>query len=172
MKKIIFLTDLIGDLNSEYVIIAKKLFGNSFHFKSLSSKELANINYTLVNKEDIHDAFINGGLNTSVSTLNQVINEKTTIIGCSIGGVIGWKTALINKNIDHLICISSTRLRKEQVKPRCKIDLYYGQNDSYIPNENWFNSMGLQNNLIEGKGHDIYKDVYLLDLIKSNVKIN
>ena len=74
------------------------------------------------------------------------------------GGVILWKAALRGLQMEKLIAISSTRLRKETEKPNRPFSLFFGENDVFQPNKEWFNQMGIKGHFITEGDHEIYKN--------------
>ncbi|MCY1513938.1 hypothetical protein D9M68_484620 [compost metagenome] len=91
--------------------------------------------------------------------------EEISIIGFSIGGLIAWKATLSGLNAKYICAISSTRLRYESQKPSAQIDLFFAENDSFIPKEKWFQSMTLNPNIIEQETHEFYKKQEFAKLI-------
>ena len=105
----------------------------------------------------IHNEFVNGGIERAVEKLQlEEISENSIVLGFSVGGTIGWKYALETGLVLSLACVSSTRLRYENIKPNCKIDLYFGNKDTYAPENSWFEKLSLNKITLEGE-HNIYK---------------
>ncbi|HAO15294.1 MAG TPA: hypothetical protein DDE71_07015 [Tenacibaculum sp.] len=100
---------------------------------------------------------MNGGIERAVEKLQlEEISENSIVLGFSVGGTIGWKYALETGLVLSLACVSSTRLRYENIKPNCKIDLYFGNKDTYAPENSWFEKLSLNKITLEGE-HNIYK---------------
>src|SRR5690606_412893 len=78
------------------------------------------------------------------------------ILAFSIGGTIAWKIGLKSDNLNTLVCVSSTRLRKETEKPKSLIKLYFGENDEYKPTEAWFKKMKPEYEILSNKEHQVY----------------
>ena len=83
--------------------------------------------------------------------------KEVSILGFSIGGYIAWKSALKGLEINNLYAISSTRIRKENKKPDCNIQLYYGENDLYKPADEWLNTMKISTKIFKNENHEAYK---------------
>lgn len=105
-----------------------------------------------------HDAFKAGVIDVAAGKLIERYPNGTNLaLGLSVGGVILWRAALNGLKIGALLCLSSTRLRFEKVKPGCKTNLYYGELDPYRPDEKWFSDMNVKMRLIQDEGHDFYR---------------
>ncbi len=156
-KKLIILSDLWGSKNIDWVYNYVLELRNKFEIIFYDVRELANIDSSIEEEELIHNEFVNGGIDRAVEKLKlEEISENSILLGFSVGGTIGWKYAVETNLVSNLICISSTRLRYEKEKPDCKIDLYFGNNDTYAPENSWFEELGLNKITLEG-GHSIYK---------------
>lgn len=118
-------------------------------------KRLADIDKT---QKYIHEQYTELRIDIAANNLLELENTQVSIIAFSMGGTIAWRAALNGLNVEHLIVISSTRLRLETEKPNCKTSLLYGELDNYKSDNNWFS----EHNLVEiqklGKDHEIYKD--------------
>ncbi|UII21541.1 hypothetical protein [Fulvivirga ligni] len=75
-----------------------------------------------------------------------------------MGGTIAWKYDLARGNVDRLVCVSSTRLRYEKLRPAGEVTLYYGQADPFKPTDQWLNAMKLESFFMAGMGHELFKD--------------
>jgi len=88
--------------------------------------------------------------------LIKLETQRIKILAFSIGGTIAWKYGLKSANIDSLICISSTRHRKETEKPKRELELYFSENDEFKPKKEWLGNMMFNYNSITGKDHHFY----------------
>ena len=89
----------------------------------------------------------------------------------SIGGTIAWQAALQGLNVRKLLAFSSTRLRHETLKPDSDIRLWYGAKDLYQPGADWFESIGIDYQILNKKEHELYLDIDLIiQLIKPILK--
>lgn len=157
-KRLIILSDLWGRDKSEWLIYYTQILNNYFDIQYYDCCELGEIDMFDYNEESLHKQFINGGINRAVDKLYELERQPVTILAFSIGGTIAWKYGLKSDRIDSLICVSSTRLRMETLKPAGKIILYFGEDDAYKPDIDWFNNMMLNQNFIKDSGHQFYKD--------------
>lgn len=170
-NRIIVLTDLKGQpaLSKQELHL---IIGASEVHKSIErvdSRVLAEIPKSKWNKEEIHLAFIEGGIEMAVQNLNLLCKEKIDLIGYSIGGTIAWKTALSNENVDSIYAVSATRLRKELRKPDCRIRLLYGDQDLYTPGPNWCEELDLSPLVLTQARHEFYTQRKGQDLIQKDL---
>lgn len=168
-QKLILLSDIDGVKKGDWMEYYKKLFREHFETKMYDSRKLAEIDLTLQNKEEIHQKFLNGGIERAATNLQKMEKEPFAILGFSIGGTIGWKAALGNNTIIGLTAISSTRLRYEKEKSEIPIETLFGGMDSYKPSKNWFDDMKLPENLISGEDHEFYKKKVWAERIGENL---
>ena len=78
-------------------------------------------------------------------------------MGFSIGGLIAWKALLAGFKAQHLTALSSTRLRYEDKRPDCIINLFYAEHDAYKPNDDWFRTFDLAINIYPEQDHEFYR---------------
>jgi len=156
-KRLILLSDLWGKSISNWENSYIKKLNNRFEIQYYDCCKLGNIDTTTYEEKALHHQFINGGIDAAVNKLLVLENEKIDILAFSIGGTIAWKAALKGLVVGNLITLSATRLRYEIEKPICDLQLIYGENDIFKPNENWFKNMNISPVIIPNKTHDFYK---------------
>ena len=158
------ISDIHGLRDTSYIQKYVAQLQSSFSITLIDSKELAGIDEHL-GKDETHQKFINGGINRAVERITEQINSVDIVLAFSIGGIIAWRACLKSNFCPELICVSSTRLRKETDKPKCDIQLYYGSEDDFRPNEDWADRMDLVMNIINKGHHEIYKEDYVIEKI-------
>ena len=165
--ELVILSDLWGGLDSLWVHAYQSALQNHFTIDYIDCALLADISPEDRDMNSRHQQFVSGGIDRAVQRLQDTTSTKrTTIIGCSVGGVIGWKYALEVSTVDQLICISSTRLRLEASCPATTVSLIFGEKDPYKPNKQWFERMNTPNiQILERQGHDCYKEPEGLEAI-------
>ena len=94
-------------------------------------QQLAGVDEVVGSKENLHKAFVEGGIDTAVNHLLKKVEEDTHVLAFSTGGTIAWKAALKGMPAKSLTLVSATRIRMESEKPNCDIDLLYGGNDFF-----------------------------------------
>ncbi|WP_293301890.1 hypothetical protein [Pedobacter sp. UBA4863] len=168
--KLIILSDLLGHRNSNWVNTYTDLLRHKFQIQFYDCCELAQIDTQLIDKENIHQQFVTGGIEKAVEQLlHNEKNEITCIIGFSIGGLIAWKAALAGLKTSFICAISSTRLRCEIQKPNVFIHLFYGENDPYKPDEKWFELMQLDTVIFNNENHEFYMKQEFANKISLNI---
>lgn len=168
--KLIILSDLWGANKSDWAKHYMQQLEGNFEIKYYDCCTLGSVHINDYSEESLHKQFVDFGIETAVAALNNLEKEKVYILAFSVGGVIGWKYALTNTNVQSFVAVSSTRLRYEIQKPNTEIELYFGEKDNYKPSEDWFNKMGLAINLHPNVGHEVYKNEIFVDLLCNNIK--
>lgn len=167
--RLIILSDLWGLHDSFWVKDYVTILKQNFDVKVYDSCALAELNITERSESKIHEQFVDKGIEIASRNLIKTENEKISVLGFSVGGTIAWSAALKELKIDTLYAISSTRLRYETKKPDCKIELYFGKEDQYRPNEDWLKHMRLNQKLIFNKSHTMYTDSEIIKKISTDM---
>lgn len=160
------LSDLFGG-NPEWIQNYIEILEIKFDVQYYDVLKLAQIDSSSDERE-IHNQFLNGGIEKAVNSLLDFEKEKVAILGFSIGGTIAWKASLRGLQITQLVAVSSTRLRFETEIPSCKVKLYYGEKDLNKPNMQWFLDLKISNEIIENQDHILYQEKDYAFLICSN----
>lgn len=163
--RLIVLSDLLGDHDIHWINAYLDRLKHQFDIQFYDSRELAEIDSKIVDIDQIHKQFIEGGIEKAVKNLLLKEKAEISIIGFSIGGLIAWKATLLGLNANYICAISSTRLRYESQKPSTQIDLFLAAKDPFIPKEKWFESMKLNPSIIENETHEFYKKQEFAKLI-------
>ncbi|WP_286971111.1 alpha/beta hydrolase [Flavobacterium sp. UBA4854] len=168
MKKprLLLLSDLFGG-NPEWIQNYIEILEPKFDVQYYDVLKLAQIDSSSEEKE-IHNQFLNGGIEKAVNSLLDFEKEEVAVLGFSIGGTIAWKASLKGLKATQLVAVSSTRLRFENEVPNCKIKLYFGEKDSNIPKYEWFSELGISNLIFENQDHLLYQEKENAFLICSN----
>jgi len=173
-SKLLILSDISGFTDCTWIKTYVDALNPYFHLTFYDSCELAGINRINVSKEEVHSQFINHGIDIAANKLKELETKEVRILAFSIGGTIAWKAGLKSLHINTLYAISSTRLRKEVKNPLCEIHLYYAEKDPFIPKDIWFESMGVEAEIIQNKQHKMYKTEAVahricMQIIKQNI---
>ena len=158
--RLIILSDLWGKEKSDWVSGYLELLKDKFEIQYYDCCELGAIEKTNYTEENLHSQFVNGGIENAVDNLLKSEKNEIDVLAFSIGGTIAWKAALKGLQIRRLFAVSSTRLRYENEIPNGAIKLYYGENDSNTPSENWFEKQALDFEIIKNKEHNFYIEKY------------
>jgi len=153
VKKGLWITSYLGYLQQYYNIVFYDI------------QQLSNIDLTIQSKENLHAAFVDGGIDTAVAHLLK--KEKTTshYLAFSTGGTIAWKAALKGLPMKSLYTVSATRVRMENMKPDCPTTLLYGGNDTFKPNSEWAEKLDTELEVIQNFGHECYTDEKIISKI-------
>ncbi|MBT8186792.1 MAG: hypothetical protein HKP38_09340 [Croceitalea sp.] len=146
VKKGLWITSYFGYLQQYYDIV--------FY----DCQQLANLNVTVSTKENIHKAFVEGGIDTAVAHLLKKETEASHFLAFSTGGTIAWKAAMQGLPMKSLTAVSATRIRMEEGRPCCDLDVIFGENDAFKPSEEWAKKVGIAMNVIPKFGHELYSD--------------
>ncbi|WP_108868315.1 alpha/beta hydrolase [Aquimarina aquimarini] len=169
--KLILLSDLWGYKKSDWTNYYISNLENHFEIQYYDCCKLGELDTSIYLEENLHQQFVNGGINLAVQNLLKLEKGKTSILGFSVGGTIGWKFALKNKNTSSLYAISSTRLRYETNKPKAKTILYYGEDDINTPKEEWYKTMNIDVFIEDSEKHQMYtKPEFAKKLCNSIIK--
>ena len=155
--RLILLSDIWGQTNSEWISYYIDHLSEHFDIKFYDVCELAAIDRAKFTVEEVHQEFINGGIDFAVKRLFEQETEAVIVLGFSIGGLIAWKASLSGMKTSHLFAISSTRLRYETEKPKGDITLFYGSLDTFIPTTSWFDNMKIETHIYQDEVHEMYR---------------
>ncbi|MGB3467580.1 MAG: hypothetical protein WBA74_20000 [Cyclobacteriaceae bacterium] len=164
-ERLIIISDLWGIEKSEWLPTYTQILEKRFSLKYYDSCVLGGVDKSNYNQDYLHGQFINGGIERAADNLLTKERDKANILAFSIGGSIAWNFGLKSNRINSLVCISSTRLRKETTRPTGKIALYFGENDDYKPNMEWLIKMNLQYEILTDKGHQIYCEKHFAEAL-------
>lgn len=163
--KLIILSDLFGGKNPEWIKRYADVLKPKFDIQYYDVLELANIDGSDFIEINIHNQFLNGGIDKAVDNLLKLEKSKVAVLGFSIGGTIAWKASLKGLKISHLIAVSSTRLRYETESPNCEIKLFFGENDPNKPKFEWFSDLKIPFQILKNQNHQLYLEKTQLSLI-------
>ncbi|MBB3701267.1 hypothetical protein KMW28_03605 [Flammeovirga yaeyamensis] len=157
-QRLIILSDLCGSEKSDWLIYYTHILNQKYDLVYYDSCQLGNVDTSSNDQQIIHQQFVEGGIRKAISQLIELEQNPIKILAFSIGGLIAWRYGLLTGNIKSLICISSTRLRKEVYKPKGEIELYFGEKDAYRPPMEWFINQNVKFEVIPNKHHEIYTE--------------
>ena len=165
--KLIILSDLWGKAKSEWTANYTNELEKYFDISYCDCCKLGEIETSTYTEENLHQQFVNGGIEKAVENLCKLKTEAFILLGFSVGGYIAWKASLNGLRTNNIFAVSSTRVRIESIKPTANIHLFFGKNDAYKPTEDWFDSLNIKKQLIENEGHEFYKNpAFAKNLIK------
>nr|WP_294925292.1 alpha/beta hydrolase [uncultured Flavobacterium sp.] len=163
--RLVILSDLFGGENPQWIKRYTDLLEPKFDIQYYDVLELANIDASDFREINIHNQFLNGGIDAAVENLLRLEKEKIAVLGFSIGGTIAWKAALKGLNVFHLVAVSSTRVRYETKFPNCEIKLFFGENDRNKPKSQWFSDLKIPFQILKNQNHQLYLEKTQFSLI-------
>ncbi len=171
-ERLVIVSDMWGSKRglwiTSYLGYLQQYFDITYH----DSQQLANLDVKVRTADNIHRAFVEGGIDTAVAHLKKKEQESAHYLGFSTGGTIAWKAGLKGLPMKSLYTVSSTRIRAEEKRPECETTVLFGDNDVFRPKADWCKKLNVKSELFEGFGHDMYTDEKIigkvcLDLLKS-----
>jgi len=176
-ERLVVLSDMWGAKKGLWITSYLGYLQQHFDIFFYDCQQLADINLVVNTEKNIHNEFINGGIDTAVAhLLNKEKGQKPCrYLAFSTGGTIVWKAALKGLPVKSLYAVSATRIRKETVSINCEHTLVYGANDSFRPNAEWAKKVNTKMEVIPDFGHELYSDEKIIkkvckDLLKEVIK--
>ena len=167
---LLILTDLWGIDNSIWINHYLRLLEDTFEIQVLDSPRLGGIDPAGFQETEIHQKMVHRGIDNAVNRLASSNTLNPIILAFSVGGVIAWKAALQGFHIDTLFAISATRLRYEQIKPKCQVKLYFGELDKFKPEPDWFEYLKIDNTIFSNAHHQCYTELNFVKEICGDLK--
>ncbi|WP_149304042.1 dienelactone hydrolase family protein [Pareuzebyella sediminis] len=157
-ERLVILSDMWGSKKGLWITSYLGYLQQYFDITFYDCQELGDLEVAVSSEENIHHAFVNGGIDTAVAHLLKKENEPAHYLGFSVGGAIAWKANNMGVPMKSLYAVSATRVRVETQKPNCPIRLLFGDQDIYRPKSTWYEKMGIERELIKNFGHEMYTD--------------
>ncbi|MFK5974843.1 MAG: hypothetical protein QM485_16390 [Flavobacteriaceae bacterium] len=172
-ERLVMVSDMWGTKKGLWITSYLGYLQQYFDIVFYDSQHLANIDLTINTEENIHKAFVDGGIDTAAACLLK--KEKmipSHYLAFSTGGTIAWKAALMGLPMKSLYTVSATRIRLENSRPQIPTTLIYGSNDKFIPSDNWFERLGVEKESIKNFGHTLYTDEKIIQKVCLNLLEN
>ncbi|MFS4493566.1 hypothetical protein [Maribacter sp. 2308TA10-17] len=174
-EKLVILSDMWGAKKGLWITSYLGYLQQYYDITYYDIQQLSNIDVQIQTTDNVHRAFVEGGIDTAVAHLLKKETESAHYLGFSMGGTIAWKAGLMGLPMKSLYTVSSTRIRAEEEKPACNVVSLFGDQDVYRPKLDWHQKVGVKSDLIEGFGHTMYGDEKIisrvcLDLLNSATK--
>ncbi|MBU2947603.1 hypothetical protein [Zobellia uliginosa] len=157
-ERLVILSDMWGAKKGLWITSYLGYLQQHFNITFYDCQQLGNVDVKVNSEENVHQAFVDGGIDTAVAHLLNKEKEPAHYLCFSIGGAIAWKAALGGLPMKSLYAVSSTRLRSEVKKPESEIHLLFGDEDVYRPKSSWYKEIGIEGELVQGFSHDMYSD--------------
>ncbi len=157
IKKGLWITSYLGYLQQYYDI------------EFYDIQQLADLDLPVMSEENIHKAFIEGGIEMAVAHLLKRESQPCHVLAFSMGGTVAWKAGLQGLPMKSLTAISPTRIRFETAAPNCDVNLIYGDCDEFKPGLKWSKDVGVDLNIIPNFGHELYSDEKIINDVCMNL---
>ncbi|EAR02175.1 hypothetical protein [Maribacter sp. HTCC2170] len=157
-EKLVILSDMWGAKKGLWITSYLGYLQQYFDITYYDSQQLANIDLDVNSEKNIHEAFVNGGIDTAVTHLMKKEKEACHYLAFSTGGTIAWKANLEGLPMKSLYNVSATRVRLEGKKPNVPTTLLYGDLDANRPSNDLSKKIGLEKEVIKSFGHELYSD--------------
>ena len=171
-EKLLVLSDMWGVKKGLWITSYFGYLQQYYDIEFFDCQQLASVNELVGSKENLHKAFVEGGIDTAVAHLLSKVEEPTHVLAFSTGGTIAYKAALKGLPVKSMTLVSATRIRFENEKPDCDMQLIYGGNDEFLPSEEWAQQLGLERTVIENFGHELYTDQKIIDEVSMGLLSN
>jgi hypothetical protein len=155
--KLLIFSDLWGKEKGEWLTYYTSVLDDFFETTYYDCCELGEVDKTEFTERNLHAQLLNGGIDRAIRNLLLLETDSLNILAFSIGGYVAWKASLAGLKAQSIFAVSSTRLRTENEKPGAIIKLFYGENDSYKPEDHWFQDLELEYCILNNEGHDLYR---------------
>ncbi len=167
-KRLLLISDLWGWRSSSILSKYLEVLSKDYSIVVCDSCAMAGIDSSGASEQEIHQQFVNGGIEKASHYLLENHREETIdILAFSVGATIAWKAMLVGLKVDRFFGVSGTRLRYEIEKPNARIELLFGDRDRFKPAKEWFTGLEIRQQLIKGAGHDLYeKEQWLGDVFE------
>lgn len=165
MKKLIVISDLWGVKQSQWWQYYTETLSKHFEVIFYDACQLGKIDVSQYTEAVLHQQFMDGGVLQSVQNLTYKEKETFAILGFSIGGYIAWRALHSGLKAQHLVAVSSTRLRYETVSPKAQLHLFYGKKDHHLPSTAWYDTMKTSPYLFDEAYHNFYQKKYIAQQI-------
>lgn len=157
-EKLLILSDMWGVKKGFWITSYFAYLQQYFDITFYDCQQLANIDELKNTEENLHKAFVEGGIDTAVAHLLKKETEASHVLAFSTGGTIAWKAALKGLPLKSLTAISATRIRLEENSPNVDMNLVFGERDKFKPGIIWSKQLGIDVNVIPNFGHELYSD--------------
>ncbi|UOY07689.1 hypothetical protein L0P88_03845 [Muricauda sp. SCSIO 64092] len=157
-EKLLVLSDMWGIKKGLWITSYFGYLQQYYNIEFYDIQQLANLDIPVMTQENIHRAFMEGGIDTAVAHLLKKETKPCHVLAFSMGGTIAWKAGLNGLPMKSLTAISPTRIRFENEAPDCEINLIYGECDKFKPGMKWFKTMDVDFKIVSSFGHELYSD--------------
>lgn len=157
-EKLVIVSDMWGARKGLWITSYLGYLQQYFDITFYDSQQLANLDLAVNSEENIHNAFVHGGIDTAVAHLLKKEQQPCHYLAFSTGGTIVWNAARKGLQVRSLYAVSATRIRTQNNKPDVPVSLLYGANDTFRPEDAWADALGVDMEVLPSYGHTMYSD--------------
>lgn len=168
-KRLVILSDMWGIKKGMWITSYLAYLQPYFDIVYYDCRQLANIDVPQNTRENIYDAFINGGMDLAVRHLLKKETEPAHYLTFCAGGTIAYDAALKGLPVNSIYAVSPIDMGSFSEVPACPVTLIFGDQDSDIPDYLWADSHGIKMNRIEKYGHELYSDDKVITMICQDI---
>lgn len=168
-ERLVIVSDMWGTKKGLWITSYLGYLQQYFDIVFYDCQHLANIDLKINTEENIHKAFVNGGIDTATAHLLKKESIPSHYLAFSTGGTIVWKAALMGLPMKSLYAVSTTRIRLENMRPMVPTTLVYGSNDKFIPSNDWSEKIDVEMEVIKNYGHTLYTDEKIIRKVCLNL---
>ena len=164
-EKLVVISDMWGVKKGLWIASYFGYLQQYYDIAFYDCQQLGNVDVPISTEENIHKAFVEGGIDTAVAHLLKIEKKPSHYLAFSTGGTIAYKAALKGLPMKSLTAISSTRIRMEDQRPNVPLNLIYGECDTFKPELTWAKSVGVDLNIVPNFGHHLYSDEKIISQV-------
>ncbi len=167
-ERLVVLSDMYGSKRGLWITSYLGYLQQYFDIVFYDSKELANIELVVNSDENIHRAFVQGGMDTAVAHLLKKEQLESHYLTFCAGGSIAWNAGMMGLPMKSLYAISPLTIERFDWKPECPVHLLYGEYGDYektLPPVEWSGRVGVPVEIIPKFGFDLYSDEKIIQKV-------
>lgn len=164
-EKLVVISDMWGVKKGLWIASYFGYLQQYYDIAFYDCQQLGNVDVPVSTEENIHKAFVEGGIDTAVAHLLKIEKKPSHYLAFSTGGTIAYKAALKGLPMKSLTAISSTRIRLEDQKPNVPMNLIYGEHDPFKPELDWAAAVGADLKVVPNFGHHLYTDEKIISQV-------
>lgn len=164
-EKLVIISDMWGAKKGLWITSYLGYLQQYFDITFYDSQQLANLDIVVQTEDNVHNAFVNGGIDTAVSHLLKKEKEPCYYLAFSTGGTIVWEAAKKGLQVKSFYGISPTRIRLKNESPDVPFHLLFGKNDKFMPSEDWSSRLGIDMEILSNYGHTLYTDEKIIQKV-------
>ena len=164
-ERVVVLSDMWGAKRGMWITSYLGYLQQYYNIEYYDIQQLADVDLLVQSEKNIHTAFVDGGIDTAVSQLVKKETKPAHYLAFSMGGTIAWKANLKGLPMKSLYTVSATRLRKEVERVDGEVKMLFGSKDLYKPSAKWSETIGVNLEIVENFGHEMYSDSQVIQKV-------